>query len=277
MTNSVGYGHGDSAFYVGATPPQTNPKQTVLKNLEAYQNVLGFSGTNSRYMLITDSDFYNNGVGVVPNTLDSEPYEPSEIGVIENNNIFWNNFNYFAPGSPVQTVSAGLGELEGVGTIQFPTGVGVAMLGTTGWTIQNNNIFGNFKWGLAILSDPFNEGNNAMPFGNQTINNQMGRGGTDTNAVDFFSYGSGKGNCFSGNTSSTFDPSPSASDAELYPACPGTDVGFGDAFGNGDQFGELAVYVTQTPPEKQQCSWTSHPHPPFEDFEPFEVPGVVCP
>ena len=34
----------------------------------------------------------------------------------------------------------------------------------------------------------------------------MGRGGTDTNAVDFFSDGSGSGNCYSGNVSSTFDP-----------------------------------------------------------------------
>jgi hypothetical protein len=40
---------------------------------------------------ITDGDYYNNGVGIVPNTLDSEPYEPNATGIIENNNIFWNN------------------------------------------------------------------------------------------------------------------------------------------------------------------------------------------
>ena len=39
--------------------------------------MLGYSGTNSKYVDITDSDFYNNGVGVVPNTLDSEPFEPT--------------------------------------------------------------------------------------------------------------------------------------------------------------------------------------------------------
>ena len=140
MTKSVGYGQGDSAYYVGATPEQANPKTTKLDHLDAHENVLGYSGTNSKYVDITDSDFYNNGVGVVPNTLDSEPYEPAADGIIENNNIFWNNFNYFLPNSRVKTVSNGLGTVEGVGTINFPTGVGIVMLGSDGWTIQNNNI-----------------------------------------------------------------------------------------------------------------------------------------
>ncbi len=50
MTQSVGYGHGDSAFYVGETPPQKKPKWTKLDHLEAYENVLGYSGTNSKYV-----------------------------------------------------------------------------------------------------------------------------------------------------------------------------------------------------------------------------------
>ena len=77
MTESVGWGQGDSAFYVGATPLQAKPKWTKLDHLDGYENVLGYSGTNSKYMKITKSNFYNNGVGVVPNTLDSEPFEPS--------------------------------------------------------------------------------------------------------------------------------------------------------------------------------------------------------
>ncbi len=105
MTKSEGYGHGDSAFYVGASPPQNNPKTTRLDHLESYENVLGFSGTNARYLVIEKSNFYNNGVGVVPNTLDSEPFEPAADSVIRNNNIFWNNFNYFLPNSRVKTVS----------------------------------------------------------------------------------------------------------------------------------------------------------------------------
>ena len=42
MKNSVGYGQGDSAYYVGDTPPQTNPKWTLLTNLDGHENVLGY-------------------------------------------------------------------------------------------------------------------------------------------------------------------------------------------------------------------------------------------
>jgi hypothetical protein len=313
FNKSEGWGHGDSAYYVGATPFQDDPQKTVLKNLDSYENVLGYSGTNSKYVVIKNNNFYNNGVGVVPNTLDSEPYEPASNGVIENNNIFWNNFNYFLPNSRVKTVSNGLGTVEGIGTIQYPTGAGVVLLGSTGWIVRNNNIFGNFKWGAAVVADPFNEGDNAIPNGNQFIDNQMGRNGTDTNAVDVFNQGAGSGQCFQGNSSSTFDSSGNpASDALLYPSCPaptgtgncwmgnnsstfdhsasmldlqlypscpapaGTG-GNGSSIGDQEQFGELAGYVTTNPPENQECSWTRHDHPAFEDFKPLTVtPGPTC-
>jgi hypothetical protein len=278
MTKSVGYGQGDSAYYVGATPEQANPKITKLDHLEAYENVLGFSGTNAKYVDITDGDYYNNGVGLSPNTLDSEPYEPNSSGVIEHNNIFWNNFNYFLPNSRVKTVSDGLGTI-GTLTIQYPTGVGIVLLGSDGWLIQNNEIFGNFKWGAATISDATNADDNAISLNNQFKDNQMGRGGTDTNAVDFFSDGSGSGNCWSGNQSSTFDHSATMLDAQLYPSCPapaGTG-GNGASLGDQEQFGELLNYVTTDPPENQECSWTKHDHPAFEKFKPLTVtPGPTC-
>jgi hypothetical protein len=279
MTKSIGYGHGDSAFYVGATPAQKKPKTTSLDHLEGYENVLGYSGTNSKYIDIHDSDFYNNGIGVVPNTLDSEPYEPSGQSKIHDNNIFWNNFNYVAPGSPVKTVSSGLGTLGDL-TIQFPIGVGVFVLGSDGWTIENNQIFGNFRWGVAESSDPFNEGDNAISRNNQVINNAMGRGGTDTNAFDFFVDGSGSGNCFSGNNSSTFDLAAGASQGFVYPTCPAPAPpasGTGTSTGEANQFAKLVNVVLTNPPEKQECQWTKHPHPPFEDFQPLDIGGVTCP
>jgi hypothetical protein len=275
MTKSVGFGQGDSAFYVGATPFQNNPEVTKLDHLDAHENVLGYSGTNSKYVKITKGNYYNNGVGIVPNTLDSEPFEPTASSVIKNNNIFWNNFNYFLPASRVETVSSGLGTIEGVGTIQFPTGAGVVLLGSDSWIVRNNNIFGNFKWGAAVVSDPFNEGDQAISVNNQFVDNQMGRQGSDTNAVDFFSQGSGSGNCFSGNVSSTFDPSSSMPDAQLYPGCPapaGTG-GNGTSTGDDSQFGDLAGYVVTNPPEKQQCSWTIHEHPSFKKYKPLAVEG----
>ena len=151
--------------------------------------------------MIKDSNFYNNGAGIVPNTLDSEPFEPNGSGVIKDNNIFWNNFNYYLPNSPVKTVSGGLG-----GGVNYPTGIGVVLFGSDGWKVQNNEIFGNFMWGVAMFSDPLgNEGDDAISQNNQIVNNAMGRDGTDTNGhADFFTDGSGSNNCFKGNDSSTF-------------------------------------------------------------------------
>ena len=282
ITESVGFGQGDSAYYVGATPEQAKPKWTKLDHLDGHENVLGYSGTNSKYVKITKSDFYNNGVGVVPNTLDSEPYDPSANGIIEHNNIFWNNFNYFLPDSRVQTVSGGLGELfPGGPQINYPTGVGIVLLGSTNWVVQDNNIFGNFKWGVSAISDAVgNEGHDAVSRDNQFLDNQMGRNGTDINAVDFFVDGSGSGNCFAGNVSSTFDPSGTATNANLYPSCPAPAPpasGTGTDTGDPDQFLDLAGYVLSDPPATQQCSWIEHAHPKFKKFKPLIVPGSTCP
>jgi hypothetical protein len=273
ITQSVGWGHGDSAIYIGQTPRQAHPEWTLLDHNRAYMNVLGYSGTNSRYVRITDSYFWNNGIGIVPNTLDSEKFEPSENGIIENNFIFWNNFNYFLPKSPVKSVSDGLGEIPGVGTVQYPTGVGVTLLGTTGWKVRDNDIFGNFMWGVATLTDPFNDGGDAIVRRNTITNNRMSRGGSDLNQWDFFHDGSGTGNCWSGNNTSTFNPGDTPTPL-LYPACPA--VSGPDQPADNNQFGELAVYVTSNPPSDQECKWAKHPHPAFRDFKALNIPGADC-
>ncbi len=97
MTQSVGYGNGDSAFYIGGTPFQKHPVWSTVDHDTGYENVLGYSGTNSKYVTIRNSSFYNNGAGVVPNTLVSEPDQPADTGIIEDNLIFWNNFDYYRP------------------------------------------------------------------------------------------------------------------------------------------------------------------------------------
>jgi hypothetical protein len=271
ITKSEAWGHGDSAFYIGETPPQSNPKWTSLDHLSAYENVLGFSGTNSRYVDIHGSKFFNNGAGIVPNTLDSELFEPTENGKIRDNEIFWNNFNYYLPGSPVQSVSGGLGQIGDL-TIFFPTGIGVVLFGADGWEVRDNKIFGNFMWGGAAFSDPL-ANPDALSKNNQFRDNQMGRGGSDTNGHDFFNDGSGTANCFSGNSTSTFDVvNATAPEGSLYPTCPGAGTGTGTTTGDaGQQFTRLAAYVISTPPCKQEDSWTKHAHPGYKGFEPIDT------
>ena len=64
MSDSEAYYNSDSGFYVGQTPPQKGKKKrTIVKNVDSWGNVLGFSGTNMRYVTITKSRWYNNGAG----------------------------------------------------------------------------------------------------------------------------------------------------------------------------------------------------------------------
>jgi hypothetical protein len=106
----------------------------------------------------------------------------------------------------------------------------------------------------------------------------MGKGGKDTNGKDFFNDGSGKGNCFSGNQSSTFDVNPSATtpQALLYPTCPapalaGTGTNTGDS---GQVFNDLAVYVLSDPPCSQQNQWARHKHPAFKGYKPIDTKNL---
>jgi hypothetical protein len=275
ITESKGWGHGDSAIYIGETPPQKNPKWTDISKDKAYENVLGYSGTNSKYVDIHNNLFYNNGAGVVPNTLDSELFEPNADGKIRNNKIFWNNFNYFLPKSPVQTVSGGLGTIGGK-TINYPTGAGVILFGSDGWQVKHNDIFGNFYWGVASFSDPFNAA--ALNQDNRIVHNTMGRGGSDTNRFDFYNDGSGKGTCYKDNASSTFDVTATAEHPQsfLYPTCPapksaGTGTNQGDGGVTKGQVGELAAYVLSDPPCSQQDQWVRHKHPAYKGITPIDT------
>ncbi len=317
MLHSSGWRHGDSAFYVGETPCDTTtwtnhgdapvpcqakPKWTVLRDLASYENVLGYSGTNSKYVKIVESDFYNNGAGIVPNTLDSEGYEPNGWNYFERNNVFWNNYDYFLSGSSFKTVSAGLGELSGL-TINYPTGTGIILYGGAGNIVRQNNVFGNYKWGIASFSGPgesfvANEGNDARSINNQIAENTMGRGGADPNGeYDFLSDATGGGNCWAGNSGgSTFAPGNGTVPlSQIYPGCPQPPV-LADRVQSINLFAGIQVVLTdlsnpatilgyagQSPPQNQECSWVRRvpAHPAFESFTPVEVPAqpgeVACP
>ena len=95
ITDSTAYYFNDSGFYVGQTPVQRHPKRTTISNVTAYLNVLGYSGTNSKYVDIKNSTWFNNGDGIIPNSLDSERFPPNAENRITGNKVFWNNFNYY--------------------------------------------------------------------------------------------------------------------------------------------------------------------------------------
>ena len=122
MLHSEAYYVNDGAFYIGQTPPQDKPVQSIVRDVDGWGSPIGFSATNMRYVTITKSRFYNNGVGIVPNALDSEKFPPPEHNVIVDNDIFWNNFNFHEGHPPFHVNDQATSAL-------VPIGTGIVFLG----------------------------------------------------------------------------------------------------------------------------------------------------
>ena len=249
--------------------------------------MLGYSGTNAKYVWIRNSVIYNNGAGLVPNTLDSERFEPNGWSKFTNNDIFWNNYNYYREDTEFNTVSNGLGEIAPGIPVNYPTGIGVALFGSDGTEVRGNRIFGHEKWGTASFSSPnisgvavTNSGDDAKNLNNSFINNVMSGNG-DPNATDFFDDASGGGNCYSGNTAAQGELTyargwqGTAPVATVYPAClsglpavinnvesPSINSFFGIQLQISEMFEgrpgspeTILGYAGSIPAETQECSW----------------------
>lgn len=256
MTNTDSYGAGDSGFYVGATPPQDKPVPTIVSHNRSYENVLGYSGTNSRYVDIRQNEFYNNGSGIVPNTLQSEKYGPADHNTITENVVYWNNFDYYKPNSPVKTTP------QAVGAFNYPIGAGIILFGIHNTTVRANLVFGNFLWGIAAFSDPTYS--TASSQGNHMTYNTMGAAFDDANGSDFYTDGTGPGNCWENNSvGATFDQG-SEPQALLYPNCSAGTPETADPV----QQAKLASVATQTTGQEQY--WHKHSHPARPDRKPID-------
>jgi hypothetical protein len=254
MTDDVGAWNNDAGFYIGQTPKQTKPTRSIVSNVKAYGNVIGWSGTNMRYVTITKSQFWNNGTGIVPNAEDTEKFPPAEDNVISNNEVFWNNFNYYL-GAPFKL------EKTQVGTVPYPVGVGILLYAGHGNTVSNNNVHGNWLAGIGgiqaiTLKDPANQ----TLVGNKITGNQLGAGGGDLNGVDLYYDGDGSSNCFSGNTGvTTMIPANPA----VFPACPFSGP---NAF---DSNAQTLGFSWAINPD-HEAGWQRHPHAAKAGFLPLE-------
>jgi hypothetical protein len=219
--------------------------------------VLGYSGTNSRYVTITKSKFFNNGLGLVPNVLTSEKFPPAEDNVISDNDIFWNNFNY-RNAAPFKVQSASTG-----GT-PYPIGGGVLLFGGKTSTVSNNRIWGNYLFGLGAISQILDAdalGDAANLEDNTFKNNVFGKNalvadGADLNGRDMFYSGDGSGNCFEGNQTTA-------------PNLPTDNSTFTCNQPNSLNNAALSEGVSFSidPPEQH---WVVNPHTPIEGITPLE-------
>src|SRR3954468_17217564 len=193
MTDDVGAWNNDAGFYIGQTPKQTKPTRSIVSNVKAYGNVIGWSGTNMRYVTITKSQFWNNGTGVVPNAEDTEKFPPAEDNVISGNEGFVNNFDYYK-GAPFKLGNTNVG---GSATA-YPAGVGILLYGGHNNLVESNNVYGNWLTGIGGLQAVTLTKSPTLQklVGNQVKNNVLGAGGADLNGSDLYFDGDGSDNCF---------------------------------------------------------------------------------
>ncbi|HEX9697467.1 MAG TPA: right-handed parallel beta-helix repeat-containing protein [Actinomycetota bacterium] len=176
MDNSYASGNADSGFYIG----ECYPCDAVITDVEAAENALGYSGTNAGgNLLLKDSSWHDNALGIVPNSLDGEAGPPQRGVTIENNTII-DNSRIDAPG---------------VGIAALFYGVGIAIAGGSSNHVIGNEIRGHEMAGivLAPLPDQFLY----VPAGNTIWGNTV----SDSGLADLAQgASSGPGNCWDHNT-----------------------------------------------------------------------------
>jgi phospholipase D-like protein len=190
--HSYASGSPDAGFSIGAC----NPCDTVITDVLAEHNVLGYSGTNAGgNLVIVNSEWRENLAGIVPNTLDSEPLAPQRDGLIAGNHVHHNNST---------TVDA---------KDQYvPYGIGVVLAGGRGNRVIGNLVEDQATYGIAMI--PTVDINFWPSGGNEVRDNVVRWSGRADLTLAAPSAG---GDCFEGNDSSTSQPAA----AELLFPCDG--------------------------------------------------------
>jgi hypothetical protein len=150
-------GSADSGIYIG----QCYPCDAVIHHIDAQENALGFSGTNAGgNLVLRDSVWKNNGLGIVPNSLDSEEEPPQRGIIIGPNNLVESNNNLTAPAFGIQSYFYGGGIVIAGGqsaTVYGNTVKDNALAGILLSPIPDQNVYlatGNTIWGNTVTHDP---------------------------------------------------------------------------------------------------------------------------
>ena len=262
--HSYGSGHPDSGFYIG----QCNPCNAVIDNVISEHNALGYSGTNaSNNIVIMNSIFRHNRLGVVPNTLDSEELAPQgNITVV--GNLVTDNGNEETPRRSADW------------DIGF--GVGIVAAGGNDNLIVRNRVENNSYAGIALSI--FFDQNLWEAHDNKVIENVVSGSEFDLAYVSINeedgTYGS-KGNCFSDNTFTTSAPA----DIETFMPCGGeatntTDTAFPNPGPGGDGYGVVDHDTMPVPdeqpsmPDADSAEGVPAGPPPSIDIDSIGVPSA---
>ena len=182
IEHSYASGSPDAGFYIGAC----NPCDAVITDVLAERNALGYSGTNAGGNLaIVNSEWRENLAGIVPNTLDSEPFAPQRGAVVAGNHVHDNNST---------TVDA-----KDFGYVPF--GIGIVVAGGRDDRVVGNLVEDQATYGIAV--GPFLDVNFWPSSGNRVEGNIVRRSGRADLAL---AAPAGGGDCFRGNDAWSSQP-----------------------------------------------------------------------
>jgi hypothetical protein len=182
-------GAADAAFYVG----ECYPCDTTLRNLTAVLSAVGYSGTNAGgNLVVEDSLFDRNAVGILPNSYDVALEPPPQREATFRRNVVRDSNT--VP-TPRNTPLGGF------------AGIGIGIAGGVDNVIDANQVTGSASYGIAIFATVDRFTSWAVS-GNQVSGNQVsGSGVADIALAD----GSGPGNCFDDNEAGSMVPMQLAS------------------------------------------------------------------
>jgi plastocyanin len=198
--HSYGSGAPDAGFYIG----QCFPCNAEITDSEAAYNGIGYSGTNAGgNLIIHDSVWHDNRIGIVPNSGDGEKLPPEHETTIVGNLVYRNN-NAKSPAID----AARLGEFNGI-----------LIGGGNDNLIVRNRVHDHRIAGIAIVPNP--DTTLWVSNGNRVEDNLVTK-----SAIGDLASAGGDGNCFVGNTFTTSKPA----DIEQTMPCSGTGIPAADPF-----------------------------------------------
>jgi parallel beta helix pectate lyase-like protein len=192
IEESLVSGAADAAFYIG----ECQPCDTVVRKVTARLSAVGYSGTNAGgSLLVEDSLFELNEVGILPNSYDVGLEPPPQRGAIFRRNTVRGS------GTAATPRATPLGGFRGIG---------IGIIGGVGNTVEGNDVSDSSRYGIVIVPAIDREAT-WVPADNRITGNRVAGSGAADLAL---AGGSGTGNCFQGNTATRLDP------AGLAGACP---------------------------------------------------------
>jgi plastocyanin len=179
--HSYGAGAPDAGFYIG----QCYPCNALITDSEAAYNGIGYSGTNAGgNLIIKDSVWHHNRVGIVPNSGDGEKLAPQHDTTVVGNLVYRNN-NAKSPAID----AARLAEFNGI-----------LVAGGNDNLIVRNRVHDHRLAGIVLVPNP--DTTFWVSNGNRVEENTV----TKSGHADLGAF-AGERNCFANNRAATSRPS----------------------------------------------------------------------